>query len=140
MSDRYFVDTNIFAYTFDDKSKKKQKISKKIIAHSLATNEGIISYQVVQEFLNIATRKFAHPLKIQDSKIYLTNVLFPLCEIYPSENLFEMGLDIQSTTKYSFYDSMIIASSIKGKCKKIITEDLKDGQAIQGVTIVNPFI
>ena len=99
MSDRYFIDTNIFAYTFDKKSKKKAKISKEIVAHSLSSNEGIISYQVVQEFLNIATRKFKTPLKIQDSKIYLRKILLPLCEIYPSEILFALGLDIQSTTQ-----------------------------------------
>jgi len=139
MSDRYFIDTNIFAYTFDKKSKKKAKISKDIVAHSLSSNEGIISYQVVQEFLNIATRKFKTPLKIQDSKIYLRKILLPLCEIYPSEILFELGLDIQATTQYSFYDSMIIGSAIKGKCKKLYTEDLSNGHTIQGVTIVNPF-
>ncbi len=139
MSDRYFIDTNIFAYTFDEKSKKKAKISKEIVAYSLSSNEGIISYQVVQEFLNIATRKFKTPFKIQDSKIYLRKILLPLCEIYPSEILFEFGLDIQSTTQYSFYDSMIIASAIKGKCKKLYTEDLSNRHTIQGVTIVNPF-
>ena len=139
MSDRYFIDTNIFAYTFDKQSKKKAKISKEIVAHSLSSNEGIISYQVVQEFLNIATRKFKNPLKIQDSKIYLRKILLPLCEIYPSEILFELGLDIQSTTQYSFYDSMIIGSAIKGKCNKLYTEDLSNGHTIQGVTIVNPF-
>ena len=139
MSDRFFIDTNIFAYTFDNKSKKKQKISKEIISHSLSENKGIISYQVVQEFLNISTHKFKIPLNIHDSKIYLSKILFPICEIYPNKTLFELGLDIQSTTNYSFYDSMIIASAITGKCKKLYTEDLSNGKVIQSVTIINPF-
>ncbi len=139
MSDRYFIDTNIFVYTFDNRSKKKQKVSREIVADSLSSNEGIISYQVIQEFLNVATRKFKTPLTIQDSKLYLTKILLPICEVYPSKTLFELGLEIQSRTQYSFYDSMIIASAINGKCKKLYTEDLKNGHTIQGLTIVNPF-
>ncbi|MFQ5560297.1 MAG: PIN domain-containing protein [Nitrospinota bacterium] len=139
MSDRFFIDTNIFAYSFDSKSKKKQILSKDIIAQSLLSNEGIISYQVVQEFLNISTRKFKTPLKVQDSKKYLHKILFPLCEILPTEALFDIALDIQSTTNYSFYDSTIIAAAINGKCKKLLTEDLKNGHTLHGVTIVDPF-
>lgn len=139
MRDRFFIDTNIFAYSFDNKSKKKQKTSNDIISQSLLSNEGIISDQVVQEFLNISTRKFKTPLKGQDSKKYLNKILFPLCEIFPTEDLFEIGLDIQSTTNYSFYDSMIIASAIKGKGKRLFTEDLKNGHTLHGVTIVDPF-
>ena len=68
MSDRFFIDTNIFAYSFDNSSKKKQIISIDIICQSLLSNDGIISYQVVQEFLNISTRKFKVPIKAQDCK------------------------------------------------------------------------
>ncbi|MGR3179677.1 MAG: PIN domain-containing protein [Candidatus Anammoxibacter sp.] len=139
MSDRFFIDTNVFAYSFDNNSKKKQRISNDIISRSLSSNDGIISYQVVQEFLNISTRKFKTPIKVQDSKKYLDKILFPLCEIFPTKDLFEIGLDIQSTTNYSFYDSMIIASAIIGKCKKLYTEDLNNGHKLHGVTIVDPF-
>ena len=139
MSDRFFIDTNVFAYSFDNDSKRKQKISNDIIFRSLSSNDGIISYQVVQEFLNISTRKFKVPIKAQDSKKYLDKILFPLCEIFPTKDLFKIGLDIQSTTNYSFYDSMIIASAIIGKCKKLLTEDLNNGHKLGGVTIVDPF-
>ena len=70
---------------------------------------------------------------------FVLKSLNKIAEIYPSEILFKLGLDIQSTTRYSFYDSMIIGSAIKGKCKKLYTEDLSNGHTIQGVTIVNPF-
>ncbi len=139
MRDRAFIDTNIFVYTFDPQSDKKCKISKNIVSRALSSEKGIISYQVIQEFLNVATRKFLAPLKHQDSKRYLSLVLLPLCEIVPSQELFTLGLDLQASTQYSFYDSMIIAAAIKGQCRTLYTEDLNHDQTIQGVTIINPF-
>jgi len=139
MPGRVFLDTNIFAYTFDPQSGKKRLISKEIISHALSSEKSIISYQVIQEFLNIATLKFKTPLNNQDSKRYLNKVLLPLCEIFPSQELFTLGLDLQSSLHYSFYDCMIIASAIKGKCRTLYTEDLNHGQSVQGVTIINPF-
>jgi predicted nucleic acid-binding protein len=139
MNDKYFIDTNIFICSFDIKEKKRQKKAKKIIGHALSSSEGIISIQVIQEFLNVATNKFKVPLTLQDSKTYLTKVLNPLCEVYPDIIMFELGLDIQATTNYSFYDSMIIAAANKGGCIKLYSEDMQDGHEVRGVTIINPF-
>jgi predicted nucleic acid-binding protein len=47
--------------------------------------------------------------------------------------------ELQERYKYSFWDSLIIASAIGGGAKIIFSEDLADGQTIQGVTIKNPF-
>lgn len=98
-----------------------------------------LEHQVIQAFLNVAILKFERPLSIQDCKKYLQKVLFPLCEVYPDSDLYESGLDIQSVTGYSFYDSMIIAAAKKGNCNIIYSEDLQDGHSIQRVKIVNPF-
>jgi len=40
---------------------------------------------------------------------------------------------------YSFWDSLIIEVSIKGRAEILLSEELSHGQAIQGVTIMNPF-
>jgi predicted nucleic acid-binding protein len=47
--------------------------------------------------------------------------------------------ELQERHKYSFWDSLIIASAIAGGAKNILSEDLADGQTIQGITIKNPF-
>lgn len=47
--------------------------------------------------------------------------------------------EVQERYKYSFWDSLIIASAIAGGARTILSEDLADGQTIQGLTIKNPF-
>ena len=75
MSAKFFIDTNIFVYCFDDRQPQKKTISLAIIIDALKTGNGIISWQIIQEFLNVSTRKFSVPLKPDDAKAYLQKVL-----------------------------------------------------------------
>ena len=114
MSAKYFIDTNIFVYSFDNRQPAKKQRAQILIQQALETGSGIISTQVMQEFLNVARQKFATPLTIADSRAYLRLVLNPLCQIYPNLLLYESCLDIQAETRYSFYDSLIIAAAAQG--------------------------
>jgi predicted nucleic acid-binding protein len=140
MSDKYFIDTNVFVYSFDQSQRTKHLRSLQLIQSALQTGLGIISTQVIQEFLNVATRKFAVPMKPEDSKAYLRLVLNPLCQVYPDLSLFESSLDLQAETGYSFYDSLILSAAIRSECNFLFTEDMQDGQEIHGVLIKNPYI
>ena len=139
MSAKYFIDTNVFVYSFDNRHLSKRDQSKELIQEALKTGTGIISTQVIQEFLNVATQKFVVPLKIEDGKAYLRLVMNPLCHVYPSLALYESCLDIQAETKYSFYDSLILAAAAQSHCDILYSEDLQDGQEVRGVNIVNPY-
>ncbi len=46
-----FLDTNIFIYTFDTSARSKRATARTLIAHALQNRLAVISYQVVQEFL-----------------------------------------------------------------------------------------
>jgi len=139
MNDRFFIDTNVFVYTFDKADNTKNTIARSLIHKALSSGEGIISYQVVQEFLNVATRKFNKPLELTDAKEYLQKVLTPLCHIYSTHELFEQALEISARWQYGFYDSLIIAAAISSGCSILYTEDLQHGQKIQSIKIENPF-
>lgn len=139
MSAKYFIDTNVFVYSFDERHPAKQARSLALIQAGLSSGTGIISTQVVQEFLNVATRKFAVPLKPEDCRIYLRMVLNPLCQVYPDLGLYETCLEVQAESRYSFYDSLIIAAAMRGGCEILYSEDLQPGQEIRGVKIVNPY-
>ena len=140
MSDKYFIDTNIFVYSFDTENPQKNDIAKRFIADALENGTGIISYQVIQEFLNVATKKFAKPLTFKDSQRYLTVVLEPLCEVFSSTELFHKALEIIDQWKCPFYDSLIIAAALQGDCAVIYTENMQNDQTIRDLTIKNPFI
>ena len=46
MSDRFFLDTNIFVYSFDQSAAVKAEIAAQLIRKALSTRKGIVSYQV----------------------------------------------------------------------------------------------
>lgn len=140
MKDKYFIDLNIFIYAFDRKDGKKNKIANSIIKSAITENKGCISYQVIQEFINVSTKKFEVPLCIIDCKKYLDNVLSPLCEVFTNIELYHRALEYMDRWQYSFYDSLIIAAAIQADCKILYTEDLQHEQKIQSLTIINPFV
>ena len=140
MNGKYFIDTNIFIYSFDASNIQKQNKSKEIIANALENSNGIISYQVIQEFLNVSTKKFKSPLIIADAQRVLTTILEPLCEVFSSIELYHQALEISERWQYSFYDSLVLSAAIKADCKTIYSEDLQHRQTIQNLQIINPFI
>lgn len=136
---RFFIDTNILVYSFDDRQPEKKVRALALISEALQTGNGMVSWQVIQEFLNVATRKFLSPLKPEDANVYLQKVLHPLCQIYPDLDVYSAALTMMARTGYSFYDSLILASAQHGGCATLYTEDLHAGQQVYGVKIVNPF-
>ncbi len=50
MKDNYFLDTNIFIYSFDLNDNIKRKKANEIIKAAILDGKGFVSIQVVQEF------------------------------------------------------------------------------------------
>ncbi len=139
MSDKFFIDTNVLIYSFDDRSPTKRETARNLIAEALEKGTGVISYQVILEFLNAATRKFAVPLKLKDAKKYLDLVLEPLCEVFSSAELYHQALEIAEAWRFSFYDALIVAAALEADCQVLYSEDLQADQRIKGLTVRNPF-
>ena len=139
LKDKFFIDTNILVYSFDSTNLNKKEAAQDLINKALSSGQGSISFQVVQEFLNVAVRKFQTPLKTTDAQIYLGIVLRPLCKVYSSISLYNNALEISDRYKYSFYDSLIISAGLESKSRYLFSEDLQHSQKIEGLEIVNPF-
>lgn len=139
MSGKDFLDTNIFVYAFDKTAPVKMKKAGAIIRGALEQGTGVISTQVMQEFLNVAVTKFETPLSVPDCKEYLATVLTPLCAVYPDEGLYRDAMDIRVSTGFSFYDSLIVAGAVRAGCKRLFSEDMQTGRTVMGTKIVNPF-
>jgi len=140
MKDKFFIDTNILVYSFDASSPVKQNISQEMIKKALGDQVGCISSQVIQEFLNVSSKKFKPALSSEDCLKYLNTVLSPLCEIFTSIDLYRATIEISERWKYSFYDSMIITAALQTNCGILYSEDLQHKQKVQTLTIINPFI
>jgi predicted nucleic acid-binding protein len=139
MSARFFLDTNIFVYSFDASSPKKAAQATKLIRKGVETRGAIVSYQVVHEFFNVALRRFAKPMSSVDAEQYLSTTFRPLLAVHSSSALYGEALRIGARFRLAWYDSLIVASAIEGQCDVLYSEDFQDGQQIGSVTIANPF-
>jgi predicted nucleic acid-binding protein len=139
MSDRFFLDTNIFVYTFDAKAPTKAKKAAQLIRRAADTGGGIISYQVVQEFFNVAFRRFAQPMSAAEAEQYLITVLRPLLAVHSSPAIYFAALRIAEKHRISWYDSLIVAAALEGQCQRLYSEDLQHGRKIEDLLIEDPF-
>ncbi len=135
-----FLDSNVLLYQFDRKALQKQSVAREIIVNALTTRSAIISFQGVQETLNVLTRKLPVPMAELDVQDVLNNMLIPLMRVMPSAALYTDALRIAQRFKFSFYDALIVAAAQSAGCKRLLTEDMQHGDVIDGLRIVNPFI
>ncbi len=139
MSDRFFLDTNIFVYSFDKHSPRKAARAAELIRQAIQLGIGMVSYQVVQEFFNLALRRFAEPMAFTEAEQYLSATFRPLLAVHSSHALFGHALQIGARHKMPWYDCLILASAIEGKCDILYSEDFRHGQKFGDLRIVNPF-
>jgi predicted nucleic acid-binding protein len=139
LTDRFFLDTNIFVYSVTADDARKARIATDLVRRALASQKGVVSYQVVQEFFNLAIRRFTHPMKLSDCSEYLNTVFRPILRVHSSTTLFSEAMAMQGRYKLSWYDSLIVASAIQAECAVLYSEDLQHGQRFGDLQIQNPF-
>ena len=100
----------------------------------------MISYQVVQEFMNVSLRHFRATMTVTELELYFFKVLLPMMTVPSSSGLFLEGLRVQSATQIAWYDSLIVAAALQGGCKILYSEDLQHGRHFGDLVIENPFL
>lgn len=138
MSAEFFLDTNVLCYAFDPDSVAKREKSMTLVERGLS-GEGVLSWQVLQEFCHLALRKFAKPMTRPQLSLYQSAVLFPLCRVWPDQELYKDALMVQDDTGYSWYDCLIVSSALRAGCRTLYSEDFQNGRKYRGLTIINPF-
>ena len=138
MSADDFLDTNVFVYLFDEADAGKRRQAETLIDSVLIRRTGCISFQVVQETLNVLIRRMETP--VDRLREFLDDILIPLWQVYPTASLYQGAISLQGRYGFSFYDSLIVAAALEAGCTRLYSEDLQHGQQIQRLTIVNPFI
>jgi predicted nucleic acid-binding protein len=134
------MDTSIFVYSFDQSAAAKPQRAAQLIREALTTRKGVISYQVVQEFFNVALRRFSQPMQTADAEQYLITVFRPLLGVHSSQALCGEALHLHVRSGLSWYDSLILSAALQARCDLLFTEDLQHGQRFGSLQIRNPFL
>ena len=137
----FFLDTNVFIYALLSSEPLKRQRALQLVEQALAGRQGCVSYQVIQEFANVSTRKFAKRFTHDQCKQFIEAAMQPLNRVASSPELLNAALGLQAETRYSFYDSLVIAAALQANANVLYTEDLQHNQLIAGtLRIVNPFL
>ena len=132
MNDKAFFDTNVILYAFSQDDTRGQ------VAETLLAAGGALSVQVLNEFVAVARRKLDKSWEEVRRALDILRVFCP--EPVPlTVETHERAVHIAERYGYSIFDSLIIAAALHAGASTLYTEDMRDGQAIDGLTIRNPF-
>lgn len=139
MSDKtkVFFDSNILVYFVDGADPQKQLIAENLIKNAVINDNGVISTQSLQEFFAATTRKLL--CSKEKAKEYVENFSDSFTVEQVSVPLILKAINISIKNKFSFWDSLILSAAIQSGCIICYSEDLTNGQIVEGVKIVNPF-
>ena len=110
------------------------------MAHGASSGMGVVSYQVLQEFCNVASASRLLALSADQTMAFASFLLAPMNQVEPSLALLTAALKIKADVGYSFYDSLIVAAASQAGCHILYSEDMQHGQLVSGLRILNPFI
>jgi predicted nucleic acid-binding protein len=132
MNGKPFFDTNVLIYAVAEADPRAE------IARALLTKGGVVSVQVLNEFVAVARRKYK--MSWQEIAEALT-AFRALCPAPAAITLktHEAALEIAERYGYRIYDSLVIAAALETVCDTLYTEDMQSGHTIQNLTICNPF-
>ena len=140
MSARFFLDTDLFVYSFDRGSPTKARRATELIRQAVTSRAGIVRYQVVQEFFNVALKRFTQPMTIAEAEQYLTTVFRPLLAVHSSQALYGEALRLIGRYRLAWYDSLIVAAALEGGCSVLYSEDFQHGLRVGDLRVENPFL
>ena len=140
MSDKVFLDTNIIVYAFDQLEPGKMKVARKLLTEGAASKGAIVSYQVVQEFVNVALRRFEMTMSQSELEEFLFEALFPMMAVSSSPALVIEALRLGTSHQLGWYDSLIVAAALERSCQVLYSEDLQHGRRFGNLVVQNPFV
>jgi len=136
MTDRVFVDTNVFVYADDRAAKIKRVRARTVLSELIHTRRAVVSTQVMQEYFVAATRKLGLSPERARGRVERLNRL-DVVLIRPE--LIFGAIDLCRLHPLSFWDALVVRSARAAGCGRVLSEDMQDGQTIDGVRIENPF-
>ena len=133
MNAKPFLDTNILVYAF------KTGDPRSAIAEKLLGDGGIVSVQVLNEFVSVSRRKlrFEWP-KVESALGALQTILDPPIPL--TLDAHESAIALAREHRLSFYDALIVAAASQAGCAVLFTEDMQDDKRVGSLMIRNPFL
>ena len=128
-----FLDTNLLIHAALQPDARSDR------ARAVLAEGGVISVQVLNEFANVARRKLLRPWpEVRRALADIRALCPPPLPLTVATH--EAALGVAERLGYRLYDSLIMASALEAGCATLYSEDMQDGQVVEGrLTIRDPF-
>jgi predicted nucleic acid-binding protein len=136
MSVRSFFDTNVLIYADDKAAPAKQRRAIDLVAEHRRARTGVVSMQVLQEYFVTVTKKLRLDPSIARRKVEL---LAEFDVAAPEVADILAAIDLHRLHGFSFWDALVVRAAKQAGCSIVLSEDMQNARAIDGVQIVNPF-
>jgi predicted nucleic acid-binding protein len=138
MSERTFVDTNVWVYAVDEADPVKHARALALFAPS-PDSDFVVSTQVLIEFYVVVTRKLRTPLSC-DAAQAMVDVMARLPVVPADTQLVVAAMAGSREWGISLWDALIIRAAEVSGCARILSEDMSHGAVYGSVRVENPFL
>jgi len=138
MSDRVFLDSNLFVYLYDSSEPAKRRIAAQVVEEEILADRAVVSSQVLQEFYVSVTRRLDPPLAHADA-YRAVEALAGLRVVLPSTALILAAIQRSAQDTLSFWDALIVEAALSAECTRLLSEDMQDGRRFGTMEVSNPF-
>ena len=127
-----FFDTSVLLYLLSADVAKADR------AEAVLAQSGVISVQVLNEFTAVATGKPG--LSPAENREVLDTVRAVCRTQALTVEDHDHAVQVAEYYRFSLYDSVIVASTLRAGCRILCSEDLQHGQLIEDqLTVIDPF-
>ena len=127
-----FLDTQVLIYAFAENDPRAEA------AEALLAGGGIVGVQTLNEFVAVAIHKLGMSRDEVLDALAALRILCPSPRPMTIET-HDAALRIVGKYQYHISDALVIANALQASCSTLYSEDMQDGQVIEGLTIRNPF-
>ena len=140
MSGLAFCDTNIAVYSVAGGADAiKKDISRKLILDLAARSAGMISTQVLNEFISVLTRKSATPIS-HEQLVMNVEELACLIVIPTDVTLVRKAIERSKISQINYWDALIVEAAIRGGAETLYSEDMQHGMRFGTLRVINSFV
>jgi predicted nucleic acid-binding protein len=133
MQNKIFIDSNIWLYLFLQDDNEKYKIIEEYLLKNNLNSTFIITYQVINEVVNILLKNNFSEIEIRENIEYL----FKVCTLQDfTKEIMLIASSVREKYSISFWDSIIIGSALFAKCDTLASEDMPDGLIIDNKLLI----
>lgn len=131
-------DANVLAYATALVPQLKVQRARDLIARSMQRGPCLLLLQSLGEFAYVAIRKARMPADDVRTLIEGWCAVLPV-HAAEAEDL-PAALEAVKRHRFSFWDAMMWATARRVGVRYLLTEDMQDGFALDGVRFLNPFV